>query len=303
MNSWRDSTSKQYSVYLRNWQDFALQNNVDVWNPDISYILEFFVTLLDKGCGYSTINTARSALSTVISVNNLPVGQHSLVKRFLRGVFNIKPSLPRYVHTWGVNIVLRFLKNMNSFEDISLRDLTYKLVTLMALCTGQRCQTLSVLKLSDMNLINGTVYFNISDLLKHSRPGVHLKPLELKPFPLDENLCVVKALEVYIHRTAIFRDVTNNLFLTYIKPHGKASKDTISRWIKTVLSLAGIDISVFKAHSTRSASTSAACDLGVPISDILDTAGWSSDCTFAKHYNKTITAPQNMGDAILSASV
>jgi hypothetical protein len=93
------------------------------------------------------------------------------------------------------------------------------------------------------------------------------------------------------------------LFITYIKPHGRASKDTIARWIKTVLSLSGIDISVFKAHSTRSASKSAASELGVPITDILSTVGWSSDCTFTTHYNKVVTEPQNMGDAILSANI
>ena len=122
MKSWRDATSKQYSTYLYKWEIFALQNNVNVWNPDISHILEFFVTLLDQGCGYSAINTARSALSTIIFINNMPVGKHSLVIIFLRGVFNIKPSLPRYVNTWDVNIVLNFLKNMNSFDVISLSD-------------------------------------------------------------------------------------------------------------------------------------------------------------------------------------
>jgi hypothetical protein len=176
MKSWRDATSKQYSTYLCKWEIFALQNNVNVWNPDISHILEFVVTLLNQGCGYSVINTARSALSTIIFINNMPLAKYSLVKRFLRGVFNIKPSLPRYVNTWDVNIVLNFLKNMNSFDVISLRELSYTLVTLIALCTGQRCQTLSVLKLSDMNIINGIVYFRVSELLKQSRPGVRLKP-------------------------------------------------------------------------------------------------------------------------------
>ena len=49
-----------------------------------------------QGCGYSVINTARSALSTIINVDNLSIGKHSLVKKFVRGVYNIKPSLPRY---------------------------------------------------------------------------------------------------------------------------------------------------------------------------------------------------------------
>jgi hypothetical protein len=44
-----------------------------------------------------------------------------------------------------------------------------------------------------------------SKLLKHSRPGVHQKPIDLKSYP-DKALCVVKCLEVYIHRTAHLRD-------------------------------------------------------------------------------------------------
>jgi hypothetical protein len=49
-----------------------------------------------------------------------------------------------------------------------------------------------------------------------------------------------------------------------------------------VLRLAGIDTSIFKAHSTRSASTSAATKLGVPLQDIMSSAGWSSNSTFGK---------------------
>ena len=39
--------------------------------------------------------------------------------------------------------------------------------------------------------------------------------------------------------------------------------------------LSGIDISVFKPHSTRAASTSAATQAEQPVSDILKVAGWS----------------------------
>jgi hypothetical protein len=87
----------------------------------------------------------------------------------------------------------------------------------------------------------------------------------------------VKCLEVYIHRTAHLRDCdSDSLLISFIKPYHKVSTDTIARWIKTVLRLAGIDTSIFKAHSTRSASTSAATKLGVPLQDIMSSAGWSS---------------------------
>ena len=42
--------------------------------------------------------------------------------------------------------------------------------------------------------------------------------------------------------------------------------------------------SKFGAHGTRAASSSAAKQAGVPIMGILSTGGWSSECTFARHY-------------------
>ena len=55
------------------------------------------------------------------------------------------------------------------------------------------------------------------------------------------------------------------------------SRDTVSRWVKSVLKTSGIDVSVFKPHSTRSASTSKAKLSDVPLPDILAKAGWKSD--------------------------
>ena len=53
-----------------------------------------------------------------------------------------------------------------------------------------------------------------------------------------------------------------------------------------MMAWAGIDISQFKAHSTRAASTSAAAASGVPMKDILKTANWSRESTFQKFYLK-----------------
>ena len=81
---------------------------------------------------------------------------------------------------------------------------------------------------------------------------------------------------------------SSQLLVSYTKPHRPVTRDTIARWIRTVLSSAGIDTSIFKAHSTRSAAVSKAKAQFVPISDIMTTAGWSNNCTFAKYYNKSI---------------
>ena len=51
---------------------------------------------------------------------------------------------------------------------------------------------------------------------------------------------------------------------------------TVARWLKTVLHLSGIDTSVFKAHSFRGASASAAFNKACSVQQILKTGDWSS---------------------------
>jgi hypothetical protein len=60
----------------------------------------------------------------------------------------------------------------------------------------------------------------------------------------------------------------------------------------------GIDISIFKSHSTRAASTSAATSLGVTIKDIMKTANWTSESTFKRFYLKPISS--EFGNSVLS---
>ena len=66
------------------------------------------------------------------------------------------------------------------------------------------------------------------------------------------------------------------------------SSETISRLIKYELLKAGIDTSVFKAHSCRSASSSKARDAGVSVVKILKKGGWKSVHTFKTIYSRDI---------------
>ena len=61
---------------------------------------------------------------------------------------------------------------------------------------------------------------------------------------------------------------------------------------------AGIDTKLFKPHSTRAASTSAAKLNNVDIDTIMDTAGWSNANTFAKFYDRQISQ-----DGVFAAAV
>ena len=87
-------------------------------------------------------------------------------------------------------------------------------------------------------------------------------------FPGNECLCVVKCLSAYESATAELQTVdggVNQLFISYTRPHRPITSQRIAHWIKDLLSDAGVNTDVFKAHSVRGASTSAAMNVGNPL--------------------------------------
>ena len=130
---------------------------------------------------------------------------------------------------------------------------------------------------------------------KTPHPSYHPEPLQFLPFPQDEQICVVQALNTYLNRTKSTRGNCTKFFISVKAPHKPVHTCTISKWIKSSLAAAGIDITAFTSHSTRSASSSFAKSKGLTVSAIAKAAGWSNAKTFAQHYNKDICLSSNLG--------
>ena len=99
-------------------------------------------------------------------------------------------------------------------------------------------------------------------------------------------LCVFATLTERLQRTRTLRVDGSQLLISFRKPNKVISRDTISRWIRSVMQMSGIDLNIYKAHCTREASVPAAHRAHVPIHEILNKAGWSSACTFATYYDE-----------------
>lgn len=81
---------------LRNGCHFVIKE-INIFEANVDSVLTYLTELYNAGLGYSCINTARSALSSFLQLENcVSVGSHPLVRRFMKGVFNLRPSLPRY---------------------------------------------------------------------------------------------------------------------------------------------------------------------------------------------------------------
>ena len=245
------------------------------------------------------IYTDASALSSVLKpVNGITFGAQESVKRFLKGVYEARPSNPRYAVTWEVNKVLNYLKSTSTTE-CSLKDLTLKLVTLMSLLSAQRGQTIHYLSLEDMVTSETSVTFAVSKPLKQSKPGSKPTVVEFVAYPDNLNICVVTSLKAYLDRTSALRGGAQQLFVSYSKPFKPVSRDTISRWVKIVMQKSGIDVNLFKPHSTRAAATSKAFLKSVPLEHILSVAGWSSSDTFAKFHKKPVINTDSFSTVLL----
>lgn len=186
--------------------------------------------------------------------------------------------------------------------SLSLKDLSMKTVMLLSLVTGQRLQTLVAIDIDHVDFQPGRCTIFINQVLKTTKPGQHIAPLQLPNFD-TEALCPVRHLQRYLALTQPIRQPTDRrLLLSHRKPHRPVTTDTVSHWIKAMLKAAGVDTSVFAAHSTRGAATSAAVRQGAPLDVILRAACWRSAGTFGRFYHRDI-APESgsFGTAVLSA--
>ncbi|KAK3889264.1 hypothetical protein Pcinc_006829 [Petrolisthes cinctipes] len=179
--SWRPGMEKRYRPHVNRWSTFCNRGDFDPLNPTLSDVINFLSETFHRVVGYECVNTARGALSSLgIVVGGCRAGNHPLVNRFMKEVFNLRPSKP-----------------------------------------------------------------------------------------------------------------------STIKPH-KVSKDTIARWIRRMLVMSGVDTTKYSAGSVRPAAASKAKARAVPITFIMAKAGWSSEATFAKYYDKIIVQDSDtFQDAVL----
>ena len=242
-------------------------------------LLAFLQSLYQTDLGYSALNSARSAISSVRTlspgIHIDTTGNHPLMRIFMRRVFNLRPQLPPPSSVWILEVVLTFLKSWSPNATLSLPQLSMKLLMLMVLATGQRGQSMMHCCIKNMTVKHSRVYFHMRQLLKTSRPGAHVDKLIVCAYPVDRRLCPVLYIKEYLKRTKLLRQ-SDQFFVQCAKPYKDIPRDTVRRWTKQVLRLSGEDSVCFKAHSTRAAVSSLAEFRHVSMNTILKFVIWKS---------------------------
>ena len=228
LKSWRESTQLQYGTHIDRWMSVCLGRKIDPFQPPLHFLLDYLLQEFNKvsGRSYSSMNSIRSAISAIASIEHMPIGRHPLVCRFMKAVFQIRPSFPRSRITWDPELVLTHIDSLGGNAELSTIQLSRKLVMLMLLLSGQRGQTLHLLDIRNMSVSISRVSFRIGDPLKTSRPGDHLSELTFDAYALNQRLCVCTTVRNYLTRTSAIRGSNTRFFLTSRPPFKVASRDT-----------------------------------------------------------------------------
>ena len=154
------------------------------------------------------------------------------------------------------------------------------------MATGQRLQALHQMMRADCQWDATTLVIKYSKRLKTNDPIE--KPLVLKFVRSEnENLCVYAHLWAYMGHT-LSQPAAPYVFSTVRTPTTRASPKTVSRQVRAALTWVDPQ---YSAYSARHASTSAAARALVHVNDILRSAGWASENTFSRFYNRPLHQP------------
>ena len=303
LNARRQSSTYTYQTPWRKWGAWCSTRKIDPYRSDIKDLADYLAELFESGLESRTIGVHRSAISAYhLPVEGFKVGEHPLIVKVMAGIRNLRPAKSRYHIIWDVQTVLEYLKSLGDMSSMSLKVLSWKTAMLVSLVALSRCNEIKNLNISRMVIpeAENKVVFFFDEPHKTQDPEKPQGPLEIFQFESDPLLCPVKCIQAYLKQTKELRGQESQFFVKTCKPHSWVTRSTIASWIKRVLKNTGVDVNVFKGHSTRSAASSAARARGASVKDILDRGNWSNKSTWQNFYNKNIvSAGQRFQQAIL----
>ena len=303
----RPTTSKTYNSRLAKFSEWSEAQSVSPLDASLEEVCAFFVHLFDSGRQVSTIRNYRSAISAVHNgfQDGSSIGSNPVISDLLKGMFNKRPPARRLAPSWSINDVLQSL-TVPPFEPLHrapLDALTLKTVFLIAAASARRRSEIHALSIKP-------------GFTRFSPAGVHLLPdpaflsknqsILFTPDPIflpdmsegssireDKLVCPVRALKWYIDKTKHLR-TSEALFILPRAPYSPASKDTISRWIVSLIAKHAKPGESIRAHDVRAHASSTAWFRGVPLLDIMKAAAWKTPSSFVSTYLTNVISAEGV---------
>ncbi len=290
LSSVAPSTKQSYEKIFLKFVSFFEADGLNFNTISIKDVLGFLKTF--SGLSTSRVRTGVSALKFFLRVyNRLDLVSNPLIDMFSKGAQNLAPLPKEKNSIWDPNIVLNSIKNRP--RPSSFLDLAREALILLLLATGWRVD--DTWKLSaDVQFDARAATFRFVEKRKCRVKGKFTTTQSVKRFLSSPRVCPVEAVRAFL---LCAKEVRVNEIFLFVQSFGlRATKDTLRRWARAELESAGITAS---AGSCRSASTSSAVERNASIDVVMRSAGWSSECTFRRYYQRKVVRveePLNLAD-------
>lgn len=308
-NQWREATQKGYGSLWNRWFDFCQAARCSPVRASAQQIGEFLTKLsVVDGASGSVVNSARSSIVGVVQVvtEQRKLAKHPLLAGVTKTAKLLRPVQPRYDTIWDVGELLAYWKRTPALTLVMKRAKAISLFILATYARPSDCERLSMARGHFGIAQSRNSYMYRIRGSKESKSSHKLTP-ELYVEFFDESspdvdLCPARAMAAYgdavddskrVPRAAMVHPYgffVSEALRPFPGADGKfftpLSSQRISKIMKGVMSLAGIDTTVFKGGSGRHAASSAAADNNVPFEQILLTGRWSSFQVWNKFYHR-----------------
>ena len=305
----RDSSSRLYQSRWKIFCGWCRGRSVAPVNASVPVVVDFLIHLRqDKGLSVSAVRGYCSALNSVLALKGRDLAASreitTLLRSFSRSVNPVELRPP----AWDVSLVLQSLTGA-PYEPLRTCDerfLAQKTLFLLALASAKRIGELHALSYRVSHTRDwGEVSFAFvtSFVAKTQDPSSLAPRFEGFTVPALPNarknrngrlLCPVRAVKVYLDRTAPHRPRCERLFVTAGCSKKEISKTTVSFWLRKTISRAyelsgtALPVPAPRARETRGIAPSILFRKNFAVDQVLKAGTWRRHTTFTRHFLRDI---------------
>ena len=305
----RESSSRLYQSRWKIFCGWCRGRSIAPVNASVPVVVDFLIHLRqDKGLSVSAVKGYCSALNSVLALKGRDLAASreitTLLRSFTRSVNPVELRPP----AWDVSLVLQSLTGApyEPLRTCEERFLAQKTLFLLALASAKRIGELHALSYRVSHTRDwGEVSFAFVTcfVAKTQDPSSLAPRFEGFSVPALTNarrnrngrlLCPVRAVKVYLDRTAPHRPRCERLFVTAGRSKKEISKTTVSFWLRKTISRAyelsgtALPVPAPRARETRGIAPSILFRKNFAVDQVLKAGTWRRHTTFTRHYLRDI---------------
>lgn len=275
--------AREFSAFVR----YCNRRRVAWKDVAVVHVLTFLEESLSAGYAYNTIKGRSAAIKFYFSRSSKKkLTFDNSWKRFMKGIKRLARKPEPKTKSWDPQDMLDHFKG--KARPSSIMESGKEAVMLLLLATGLRVDDLHKLSRS-CHAVGDTLSLTFFEMRKCPKAHKLIENFYLKRFE-TKRLCPVRALLHYLKCSEKKRlPSSRGLFVS--SKGSDAALWTLRRWATLMLNDAGISAS---AGSCRAAATSNAIQNGIPVPDVLASAGWTRQSTFQRFYSREIIPARSL---------